>query len=205
MPTMSIKLLKKNLKQSHVKRSDINQITNYTNNKNQQKFNKIGFWCFFCKLPQFYQYLFFFFFFFQAEDGIRDHAQSRGLGDVYKRQDSFLVYKFGFLILLSLVNSLYPEQGDLLSIETQGFDQTLSFQLNLLEQGLMQSCLLYTSDAADDMQCVDLGGRRIIKKKKHRHITSNRNNKKQTTQPRLRRKVTEHVDIIIHTEDTLTP
>eukprot|EP00825_Cyclidium_porcatum_P048766 TRINITY_DN8284_c0_g1_i5.p1 TRINITY_DN8284_c0_g1~~TRINITY_DN8284_c0_g1_i5.p1 ORF type:complete len:150 (-),score=29.68 TRINITY_DN8284_c0_g1_i5:209-658(-) len=27
-----------------------------------------------------------FFFFFQAEDGIRDHAQSRGLGDVYKRQ-----------------------------------------------------------------------------------------------------------------------
>eukprot|EP00825_Cyclidium_porcatum_P047578 TRINITY_DN7766_c0_g1_i1.p1 TRINITY_DN7766_c0_g1~~TRINITY_DN7766_c0_g1_i1.p1 ORF type:complete len:169 (-),score=28.00 TRINITY_DN7766_c0_g1_i1:38-544(-) len=30
----------------------------------------------------------FFFFFFQAEDGIRDHAQSRGLGDVYKRQVS---------------------------------------------------------------------------------------------------------------------
>ena len=28
---------------------------------------------------------------------------------------------------------------------------------------LVQSCLLYTSDAADDMQCVDLGGRRIIK------------------------------------------
>ena len=28
------------------------------------------------------------------------------------------------------------------------------------------SCLLYTSDAADDLLCVDLGGRRIIKKKK---------------------------------------
>ena len=27
-----------------------------------------------------------------------------------------------------------------------------------------RNCLLYTSDAADDMQCVDLGGRRIIKK-----------------------------------------
>src|SRR5450756_2457954 len=25
-------------------------------------------------------------------------------------------------------------------------------------------CLLYTSDAADDLRCVDLGGRRIIKK-----------------------------------------
>src|SRR5450756_1178978 len=28
------------------------------------------------------------------------------------------------------------------------------------------ACLLYTSDAADDLLCVDLGGRRIIKKKK---------------------------------------
>jgi len=26
-------------------------------------------------------------FFFQAEDGIRDLVRSRGLGDVYKRQD----------------------------------------------------------------------------------------------------------------------
>ena len=29
-----------------------------------------------------------------------------------------------------------------------------------------RDCLLYTSDAADDLLCVDLGGRRIIKKKK---------------------------------------
>ncbi len=29
------------------------------------------------------------------------------------------------------------------------------------------ACPLYTSDAADDMQCVDLGGRGIIKKKIH--------------------------------------
>ncbi len=32
-----------------------------------------------------------------------------------------------------------------------------------ITQGI--SCLLYTSDAADDLLCVDLGGRRIIKKK----------------------------------------
>eukprot|EP00658_Telonema_sp_P-2_P077306 TRINITY_DN6960_c0_g4_i3.p3 TRINITY_DN6960_c0_g4~~TRINITY_DN6960_c0_g4_i3.p3 ORF type:complete len:120 (+),score=31.08 TRINITY_DN6960_c0_g4_i3:110-469(+) len=31
-------------------------------------------------------FYFFFFFFFQAEDGIRDAQESRGLGDVYKRQ-----------------------------------------------------------------------------------------------------------------------
>ena len=29
-----------------------------------------------------------FFVFFQAEDGIRDLVRSRGLGDVYKRQDA---------------------------------------------------------------------------------------------------------------------
>ena len=31
--------------------------------------------------------LYIIFFFFQAEDGIRDSSTSRGLGDVYKRQD----------------------------------------------------------------------------------------------------------------------
>src|SRR5450756_3138651 len=30
---------------------------------------------------------------------------------------------------------------------------------------IWSACLLYTSDAADDLLCVDLGGRRIIKKK----------------------------------------
>ena len=34
------------------------------------------------------------------------------------------------------------------------------------------TCLLYTSDAADDLLCVDLGGRRIIKKKKIVTITA---------------------------------
>src|SRR5450756_3119757 len=32
--------------------------------------------------------------------------------------------------------------------------------------GIVWTCLLYTSDAADDLRCVDLGGRRIIKKKR---------------------------------------
>ena len=43
---------------------------------------------------------------------------------------------------------------------------------------LLDSCLLYTSDAADERSSVDLGGRRIIKKKKtddrfeHRYMTT---------------------------------
>src|SRR5678815_6092076 len=32
-----------------------------------------------------------------------------------------------------------------------------------------ECCLLYTSDAADERSSVDLGGRRIIKKKKNRY------------------------------------
>ena len=49
-------------------------------------------------------------------------------------------------------------------------------------------CLLYTSDAADERSSVDLGGRRIIKKKKksviaavataHRYDESNVNHRK---------------------------
>ena len=35
----------------------------------------------------------------------------------------------------------------------------------------LPGCLLYTSDAADDLLCVDLGGRRIIKKKTHSYTS----------------------------------
>ena len=34
----------------------------------------------------------------------------------------------------------------------------------------VEVCLLYTSDAADERSSVDLGGRRIIKKKTHRQV-----------------------------------
>src|SRR5450756_2714878 len=40
------------------------------------------------------------------------------------------------------------------------------------------TCLLYTSDAADDLLCVDLGGRRIIKKKKNDTVSTHRITKK---------------------------
>src|SRR5428012_13235 len=35
----------------------------------------------------------------------------------------------------------------------------------MLQRMRCNRCLLYTSDAADDLLCVDLGGRRILKKK----------------------------------------
>ena len=43
-------------------------------------------------------------------------------------------------------------------------------------------CLLYTSDAADDLLCVDLGGRRIIKKKNKKKQQKKKTQKKKHTQ-----------------------
>ena len=42
-----------------------------------------------------------------------------------------------------------------------------SFRFFLDEFDPLKNCLLYTSDAADERSSVDLGGRRIIKKKKN--------------------------------------
>ena len=42
-----------------------------------------------------------------------------------------------------------------------------SFEIEM-KGAIPDTCLLYTSDAADDLLCVDLGGRRIIKKKKNK-------------------------------------
>ena len=85
-------------------------------------------------------------FFFQAEDGIRDLVRSRGLGDVYKRQ---LVY--------------IPVMENGMTIDDIGVD--LAGWQAPLDRRTVYGCLLYTSDAADERSSVDLGGRRIIKKK----------------------------------------
>ena len=49
-----------------------------------------------------------------------------------------------------------------------------------------KACLLYTSDAADERSSVDLGGRRIIKNKKHTGdggaCTTKQTNHKSTTE-----------------------
>ena len=88
----------------------------------------------------------FFVFFFQAEDGIRDLVRSHGLGDVYKRQ-----------------SQASAPQIELVTAMVSG-DRQLALAAHE-RQGRYDGCLLYTSDAADERSSVDLGGRRIIKKK----------------------------------------
>ena len=49
------------------------------------------------------------------------------------------------------------------------------FWYKLASATLIITCLLYTSDAADERSSVDLGGRRIIKKKTSAIITASEN------------------------------
>ena len=105
----------------------------------------------------FFFFSFFIFFFLQAEDGIRDLVRSRGLGDVYKRQ---VVISAGFA-------ELGPE-GLLEQERLRDLARRSGMRMvgpNCM--GILNTCLLYTSDAADERSSVDLGGRRIIKKKKN--------------------------------------
>src|SRR5450756_1675713 len=49
------------------------------------------------------------------------------------------------------------------AVATSKVDPTWKLDKAVASDGM--TCLLYTSDAADDLLCVDLGGRRIIKKR----------------------------------------
>eukprot|EP00831_Metopus_contortus_P075706 TRINITY_DN6951_c0_g1_i1.p2 TRINITY_DN6951_c0_g1~~TRINITY_DN6951_c0_g1_i1.p2 ORF type:complete len:132 (+),score=35.29 TRINITY_DN6951_c0_g1_i1:62-457(+) len=122
------------------------------------------------------------FFFFQAEDGIRDVERSRGLGDVYKRQNIIAhnadpIIKIIFLPNLSRAkvarnpkrNCETPISAVPTLAKCSPWDKSISWEQQYTAfipvNCWNTTCLLYTSDAADDTPCVDLGGRRIIKKK----------------------------------------
>ena len=114
-------------------------------------------------------------FFFQAEDGIRYLVRSRGLGDVYKRQLPGGSHARGS------GHAAARDRRALQARRARGADR-------------VPGCLLYTSDAADERSSVDLGGRRIIKKKKdaredrhHTVATPNTHIQSHTTKQRRQR------------------
>ena len=54
----------------------------------------------------------------------------------------------------------------------KGNDSNNKQDVKMTDSGrTVYGCLLYTSDAADERSSVDLGGRRIIKKKKNKSIS----------------------------------
>eukprot|EP00658_Telonema_sp_P-2_P084690 TRINITY_DN946_c0_g1_i4.p1 TRINITY_DN946_c0_g1~~TRINITY_DN946_c0_g1_i4.p1 ORF type:complete len:207 (-),score=59.45 TRINITY_DN946_c0_g1_i4:335-955(-) len=68
----------------------------------------------------------FFFFFFQAEDGIRDAQESRGLGDVYKRQVS--TQSTGVVITFTMVSGI--QVLGLAGVLTAGYAYHVESKLN---------------------------------------------------------------------------
>ena len=65
------------------------------------------------------------------------------------------------------------DSDDVVFVDAIPLGATGKMQKNKLREALKDyklptACLLYTSDAADERSSVDLGGRRIIKKKNNR-------------------------------------
>ena len=107
--------------------------------------------------------------FFQAEDGIRDLVRSRGLGDVYKRQVGETPRVAGNmgrrqLLQRAQYGRVHRQAAQIFEGRPGSGDHQHS-RTRVPPSG----CLLYTSDAADERSSVDLGGRRIIKKKNKEH------------------------------------
>ena len=117
--------------------------------------------------------LFFVFFFFQEEDGIRVRVRSGGF-EVWKKGKALLGSRLGERVGAS--------DGRIVRDAMFGTDRRTGERIRVkMERNrharihaapyfsvIAQACacLLYTSDAADERSSVDLGGRRIIKKKK---------------------------------------
>ena len=116
--------------------------------------------------------------FFQAEDGIRDLVRSRGLGDVYKRQALSTYIEAA----KEKIKNNRSGREDFIKNKGEG---SKPYIYVIVATGNIY-CLLYTSDAADERSSVDLGGRRIIKKKK---ITQ-----KKKTKERIDERGLEHIE-----------
>ena len=90
---------------------------------------------------------------------IRDSIQGADVFDLYN----------------NCTNDVFAQNNDWRVYDSTSIEQHVFHKVD-------NACLLYTSDAADERSSVDLGGRRIIKKKKKIYIMSGRcNNHKRNT------------------------
>src|SRR5680860_1391084 len=90
---------------------------------------------------------------------------------LFSEGDSFLSFPLKVVFMQTSLSVKYPVQAAF-TVGKRNFKSAV--QRNLIKRKIRETyrlnkfqlyhCLLYTSDAADDLLCVDLGGRRIIKK-----------------------------------------
>ena len=104
--------------------------------------------------------------FCKAEDGIRDLVRSRGLGDVYKRQQpGRSQYAASCRKCLGQRRGGHGDSRD----AERDRCRRIGIKFHAIDPAQQRGpCLLYTSDAADERSSVDFGGRRIIKQKKNK-------------------------------------
>src|SRR5450756_2974504 len=87
----------------------------------------------------------------------REQLIARGvLKEIHERLQFMIDVGLEYLTIERAANTLSGGESQRIRLATQ-IGSKLMGVLYIL-------CLLYTSDAADDLLCVDLGGRRIIKK-----------------------------------------
>ena len=81
-----------------------------------------------------------------------------------------------------------PGMREMLAITGAIKGAGLGKEVLLLTDGRFSGCLLYTSDAADDLLCVDLGGRSIIKKTKINNTILLSSDSRLTSKPDVKHK-----------------
>ncbi|WDT36731.1 oligosaccharide flippase family protein [Streptococcus pneumoniae D39] len=91
---------------------------------------------------------------------------------VYQFLSSFIrgIDKVSILSIAAILNTISILGFNILFLIIIPLGLVGYFWSNILGLVLPSFCLLYTSDAADEARSVDLGGRRIIKKKKILHL-----------------------------------
>eukprot|EP00831_Metopus_contortus_P069696 TRINITY_DN62789_c0_g1_i1.p2 TRINITY_DN62789_c0_g1~~TRINITY_DN62789_c0_g1_i1.p2 ORF type:complete len:123 (+),score=51.18 TRINITY_DN62789_c0_g1_i1:118-486(+) len=107
-----------------------------------------------------------------SEMCIRDRVSTQSTwdflnGKFMSEYDAFLAKRIAYVVSGGDANegSEIAEEA-ILKLEREAFVDFCKEEKTIARiDHMLKTCLLYTSDAADDTPCVDLGGRRISKKK----------------------------------------
>ena len=93
------------------------------------------------------------------------HSNGKFVFPGIKIKDSLEIQLYEGWNLVNIYNSNKASYSGFDVLKQMNSQSINAVAISKWEDSRYYTCLLYTSDAADDLLCVDLGGRRIIKKK----------------------------------------